>query len=295
MEKQNPIKFKKVKEDGYYSYHLPIITQLGILESTIQECDIDSDLVFKLKHEVGIYSGLSLYDDPYLYSLMLRYLFQDNQNIMVTGLIEKIQKEYGKKVYELDIFKVHWSNRLEYSYDNTGVNTFSEFGFLSVFDFFKKVKHYYYRHNNTPNNANEWKYEATFLSNHLLKFFYKTYFSDVTHWCFLSGKDLKNTQQKLMNVDERPQVEELLNEVETMVTIQLGEDEGYEGYVLIYSKNDISDKITKMENMIVDFGTRYEKLLLKIETMNSNEEILRLVKEFLDGFDEEYGIVESVI
>ena len=42
MEKQNHIKFKKVKEDGYYSYHLPIKEFLdgfdedyGIIESVI--------------------------------------------------------------------------------------------------------------------------------------------------------------------------------------------------------------------------------------------------------------------
>jgi len=297
MEKENPIKFKVVKEDGYYAYHLPICTQLGILEDALQECKIDIDLVFEFKNKIGLCTGGIFYDDPYLYSLMLRYLFQTNEIMMITNSVEELQKKSGKKVYDLDIFETHWSNRLEYTntdkLDDGTAGFAREFGFMSVFEFAKEVDYYSYRLNKDNSHEKNWKYEATYLKKEFLKFFYKSYFSDVTSWCFLSGEDLKNSQKKFMDSTKRPNVKEILNEVETMVTLQLGEDEGYKGYVLVYSKNDISDKIRKMEKIIVNFGTRYEKFLPSIEEMSensSNEEIFLKVKKFLDDFDVEYGL-----
>ena len=292
MEKQNPIKFKVVKEDGYYAYHLPIITQLSILEDAI--IDYNLDLVEDFYQELGLCSQLMWDDDTYLYALMLRYLFRDNQNLMISNSIPKnLQRRGVGKVYDIDIFETYWSNRIEYSYGRPENTTIKEFGFLSIFEFAKKRNYYAYRVNKDNPLARNWKYEATYLDKSLLKFFYKSYHADVTSWCFLSGKDLKNTQKKLMDSTKRPTVKEIVDEVETMVTLQLGEDEGYEGYVLVYSKTDISEKIKNMEKMIVDFGTRYEKFLPKIEKMvesSSNEEIFLMVKKFLDDFDVEYQI-----
>jgi len=296
MEKQNPIKFKVVKEDGYYAYHLPISTQIGILEEALSWYINDMDLVFELRDKLGLCTVV-FYDDPYLYSLILRYLLENNEIMMITNSVEELQKEFGKKVYDLEIFETHWSNCLEYTYDDElddGKAGFArEFSFMSVFEFRKEVNYYSYRLNKDNSYAKNWKYEGVYLKNRQLKFFYKTYFSDVTSWCFLSGKDLKNTQKKLMDSTKRPTVKDIVDEVETMVTLQLGEDEGYEGYVLVYSKTDISEKIKNMEKMIVDFGTRYENFLPKIEKMvesSSNEEIFLMVKKFLDDFDVEYQI-----
>jgi len=293
MEKQNPIKLKVVKEDGYYAYHLPIITQLGILEDALQECNIDIDLVFEFENKIGLCGGGIFYDDFYLYSLMLRYLFPNNKTMMISDSLLKLKKSLDTEMYNLDTFEIYWSNRIEYKYDSKGDSTIREFGFLGIFEFFKKVNYFTYRQNKDNPDTKNWKHEGVYLTNRELRIFYKTYISDVTSWCFLSGKDLKNTQKKLMDSTKRPTVKEIVDEVETMVTLQLGEDEGYEGYVLVYSKTDISEKIKNMEKMIVDFGTRYEKFLPKIEKMvesSSNEEIFLMVKKFLDDFDVEYQI-----
>ena len=297
MEKRNPIKFKVVKEDGYYAYHLPIITQLYILEDALVDYDIDLEVWEKAYKELGLCAQLRWDDDTYLYALMLRYLFKDTEIMMISDSLKKLKESLDKKIDDIEIFESHWSNRIEYTYDDdldNGKKGFArEFDFMSIFEFCKELNYYAYRLNKNNPYAKNWKYEGVYLENRHLKFFYKTYHSDVTSWCFLSGKDLKNTQKKLMDSTKKPTVKEILNEVETMVTLQLGEDQGYEGYVLVYSKSDISDKIKKMEKMIVDFGTRYENFLPEIEKMvdnSSNEEIFLKIKKFLDDFDVEYGL-----
>jgi len=110
MEKQNPIKFKVVKEDGYYAYHLPIITQLGILEDALQECNIDIDLVFEFENKIGLCGGGIFYDDFYLYSLMLRYLFPNNKTMMISDSLLTCPNCGNKQPEEMP------ENTCQYSY-----------------------------------------------------------------------------------------------------------------------------------------------------------------------------------
>lgn len=292
MEKINPINFKIIRKNGYYTYHLPISTQVGILEDGLIDHHLDDELCTEIASKLGLCSQLIWDDDPYLYVLMLRYLFKNKSTILISDNLKNLHQYYSKEHQDEYAFNCHWSNRIEYTYDDES-GFAREFGFVSTFEFAKMMNYIGYRKNKDSPDAVNWKYEAIKLSSESLKYFYNSFHSDVTSWCFLSGKNIKYMKNKLIDASKQPTVEEIMDDVEIMITFQLGDDEGYEGYMIIYSKNNILDKIKDMENMVVDFGIKYENFLTGIKNMEndfSNQEIFAEVEKFLNDFDIAYNL-----
>jgi len=97
-----------------------------------------------------------------------------------------------------------------------------------------------------------------------LNSYIKTYNSDVTSWTFFISSDWNGLMETLKNSNKRPEVRQLLNFSEYIIDIQIGGDEGYLDYALIYSKIKLGDEIQVLEESITRFGELYEKMLLDL-------------------------------
>lgn len=65
--------------------------------------------------------------------------------------------------------------------------------------------------------------------------------------------------EKLLNGKEQPGLHKILDENDIFVTISLGEDFGYDHYILVKSKKDISPLIKETEDSANEFAKRFMK------------------------------------
>lgn len=93
---------------------------------------------------------------------------------------------------------------------------------------------------------------------------------------FCISKDKKEHLIRSLQGNEKPILEKLLDNNDLFITLFLGADDGYQDYILIKSKNDLTEQLHKITKRINIGGQLYENKLGEIKTF---DELTSLIEE----------------
>lgn len=173
---------------------------------------------------------------------------------------------------DLPFDKIDWEYEIEHqsNIDNTKT-IFSDNGFVNAKTSWIKPA--------TPkwNNSEEDKTALFEISD--FDTFIKVVFSIVMDECgsinlFCFEENRKNDLVNILNRANRPNLQEILNPKDLFITLFLGEDEGYQDYILIKSFSDLSSKLNDLTNNLNKGGQIYES---ELEEVNNFEELTELI------------------
>ncbi len=98
-------------------------------------------------------------------------------------------------------------------------------------------------------------------------------FSSINLFCFS-----ENQKEKLVSIlqdEEEPELNEILDEGDLFINLFLGADEGYKDYILIKTKSDLSEKLNQITNKLNQAGKFYEE---ELDDIDSFEKFMSLIQ-----------------
>lgn len=272
----NEIRFIEQDCDHHFEYHLP--TQYdGFLSNSIfyktplQVSEDECDDFFKFLWNSGISdSGSS--ENSLLYGKIVEKLNSNQHLLMVyfdnENAVEKIE---GANSVE----KSNWSYCLEFCESDS---TARDFGLLSPKEFLYTVGYF------NKDLSNRYFYIAKIDTQNIYQ--YKKMFNcDVTNWVFIITENEEKVRA-LLQQDKKPHINELLQVVDYLINIQIGEDEGYLDYVQIKTRNQRTSVIRKIENLLNDFSQQYDSALNDLGSIDSGDKVERykkIIAEFVQS------------
>ena len=173
---------------------------------------------------------------------------------------------------DLPFDKIDWEYEIEYQSNIENTETiFSDNGFVKARTGWIKPA--------TPrwNNSEEDKTALFEIDN--FETFIKVVFEIIMDECgsinlFCSEENRKSDLVTILNSKDRPNIQQILNPKDIFITMFLGEDEGYQDYILLKSFSDLSLKLTRLTNDLNEGGKIYENGL---EGVKDFESLLELI------------------
>ena len=260
----NPIDFIPIKKKSYYEYHLPIDQMWGILDVDLCDGSIinDTSEIFKYYEALGITCGW-LGTDSLLYATLIELLLKDKNNFIIgSGLKEMNQSDTSLECY--------WNCTLEQTSKNHP-NLCKKFGFLSRTEYDNKLC------NSIPKDSLAYKasydtYQYLKINNKHSNQFLKTYASEMSIWSFFVGVHDESKFKELIQDDTyRPTTNNFLEVCDMCITLQVGEDNYWQSYILIQSKHDIISEVKILETQVKDYIESFEFLVKKFKNKFKNE------------------------
>ncbi len=249
------LKFIERQFEDKFEYHFPVLYKRFLSQTIFDNSDFhleqaakDDLLYFINQNNISSFIGWD--ENSILFSIALKLLSKQKKCFLIffdnPNAINQIQPN-------ISVLKTEWWNSIQFVQGDKICQSFgmeSPDMFLKSVDYFNKdlSKRYFYLCEIEPQNISRYT---------------NIYNSDVTNWFFIFSdeKDESNLKSILTNKFEKPSIEKILKLSSSIVNIQIGGDEGYLDYLLIQSKNDISELIIEIEKSQIKFITDYEKLL----------------------------------
>lgn len=91
---------------------------------------------------------------------------------------------------------------------------------------------------------------------------------------WIDKKIKKDTIIKILQWNKRPKLLDLLENNDLFIALFLGCDDGYQDYILIKSKNEITDSINKLTDNINTAWEKYENKLDSVETFQEYTDLI---------------------
>ncbi|MGH1334926.1 MAG: hypothetical protein ACRBFS_02285 [Aureispira sp.] len=250
--------FKPVPKEGYWEYHLPCGT--GLLEQLLFR------QIFSLEEEALAawqaylqQAGISYFgseENSLLYALIVKSLAPDaTVNLLTFGPLQ----EPLQVLNPLKIEKVAWKFSFEYTIDETFFCR--QYGYQRPSEFLETMQY-------SNKDLSQRGFQLSELSTPKLEQFIKTYSSDVSSWSFFPQANWSTLLPLLQDSVSRPTIQDILAVAPCIVSVQIGEDEGYLDYVLIQSAQPLGQQIKYLEAVIFQFGAGYENLLKELGTID---------------------------
>ncbi len=276
IEVVKDLKFIEIKRDNHYEYHLPT-TYEGFFSQTVHYRSVkeidgidDYDAINSYLRDKGITLDASE-DDSLLFGKIIDELnpYDDIQMVFFNSpnAINNIRAAS-------DVERLIWSHCLEYFV--TDPILARDFGFLTPKEFLEAVN---YSNKNLDNRY----FHISNIDAKSVYQFKLLYGSDVTNWCFFITAH-KDEIRHILQQNERPTLDQVLETVDYIIDLQIGEDEGYLDYVKVISKNRITTQIKKLEVTLNEFVTKYDFMLNKMELIDSLdkfEQYKKTIEEFM--------------
>lgn len=256
------VKFIEEKKESYYQYHLPCGN--GLLEDSIF---YKENLTNELKDKWYSYLlklGITDYgsqENFLLYGHLIKTL-AINEDLYVLTFGNSVEIKENLKPLQLKAIK--WKFSFESTIDDG--ERCRQFGYQTPKEFLNEMN---YGDKELSNRG----FEISKVNFKDINLFVKTYEMDVTSWSFIINSDWNKLTALLLNADKRPETLELLEFSECIIHIQIGGDEGYLDYVMIQSKLDLKSYIKQIEKQLYDLGNKYEHLISKLGSIDSEEKI----------------------
>ncbi len=93
---------------------------------------------------------------------------------------------------------------------------------------------------------------------------------------FCCEKEKKNFLTDILNGDNKPSLEKILDPNDIFITLFLGSDEGYQDYLLIKTKADLTRKLKEISDKLNKAGQIYED---ELDHVNSFDNLVRLIEK----------------
>jgi hypothetical protein len=275
-----PLKFNISTKDGLNEYHLGA-TYDKWLEKTIwtdkqefyktlfDNYENQESQFHKLFYNFAYYN-CTHEENIFIYERLIWDLIQDK----TVYVIINFRTASFLNGNDLKFDKVNWEYEIEYQSNIDSTDTiFSDKGFVPAKTGWIKPP--------TPrwNNEDEDKTAVFEIDNFTT--FIKVVFACIMDDCgslncFCIGKDKKEELINTLQASDKPILSDILDSEDLFITLFLGADEGYQDYLLIKSKADLTNKLNNITNNINKGGEVYEA---ELESVNSFEQLTSLIEK----------------
>jgi len=175
---------------------------------------------------------------------------------------------------DLSFDKVNWEYEIEYQSNLENTETiFSDNGFVQAKTSWIKPP--------TPRWDNKDESRTAIFKIDSFEIFIKVIFScimddrsSLNFFCI--DKSKKGKLIETLQSTDKPVLHDILEKEDLFVTLLLGADEGYQDYILIKSKTDLSDKVNDITLELSEGGEIYEA---ELESVSSYEQLTRLIEK----------------
>lgn len=269
-----PIQFHTRQQDHIRQYILPSNRQCFLdLSAFHQASNLDDEGLeqwTQLQKELGL-TIFANEENSLLYAIALRKLTAGRPLGM--GWMGN-PKEIEQHFPDAEIIRCEWLPCLEFTIDDQDCR---DFGCLRPAEFMRMV--------NYSNQSLQHRYDYLIvLPPDEVQRYIHLYGSDVTNWTFLIGDQLKEAIARLTDPSMRPSIADLLQNLDCLVQLQVGEDEGYLDYCRISTSQNRDAEIAAIALKMNQFAEEYEALLSEILPLDEDwkvESIGEFVKAFL--------------
>lgn len=248
------VNFIETIKESHFEYHLPCKDSLLDESLFYKQFKLEKEVLGKWNQFLwnsGI-SYLGTGENSILYSIIIKFLNSKEVIDIATFSGYSELQEHFNPIY---LENIEWKNSIEYTTDDSYLCR--QYGYQTPLEFLNEMNYF----NKDLTNRG---FNISRINKENLNSYIKTYSSDVTSWTFFISSDWNRLIETLKNSKKRPEVRQILNFSEYIIDIQIGGDEGYLDYVLIYSKIKLGDEIQVLEKSITRFGELYEKMLLDL-------------------------------
>lgn len=274
----NEIQFIEKDCHNHFEYHLPTQSD-GFLSDSIfykmpfKLSDTQLDEWLKYLWNSGISQDGSG-ENSLLYGKIVEIL-NPNRNLLLVCFDNEKAIERVESAARIE--KCNWSYCLEFCESDSLAR---DFGFLSPGEFLETVGY------SNRDLSNRCFYIAQIENKNIYQY-KKMFNSDVTNWVFIITENEEKVRA-LLQQDKKPEVDELLQVVDYLINVQIGEDEGYLDYVQIKTENQLTSEIRKIEDLLNDFTQQYSSALTSLGSVDSadkTERYKKVIAEFIESID----------
>jgi len=274
-----PVKFNITTKDGLNEYHLGATCDKW-LEKTIwtdkqefyktlfDNYEKQESQFHKLFYNFAYYN-CTHEENIFIYEKLIWDLIQ-NKNVYAIINFRTASFLNGN---DLPFDKVSWEYEIEYQSNLNNTETiFSDKGFMPAKTGWIKPS--------TPRWNNEDEDKTAVFKIDTFTTFIKVVFACVMDDCgstnfFCLEKGKKRLINALQGID-KPILSDILDYEDIFITLFLGADEGYQDYLLIKSKTDLTSKLNYIADNINKGGEIYES---ELESINSFEQLTSLIEK----------------
>lgn len=257
-----------------FEYHLPG-TYKGFLNNSV--CDLRFDLDEPTQQTMSTFlkkNGVLWYasrENSLLYYAILKELSKNNTCYLIYFDSENAIQQLHPALHAT---KCEWRYSIEYIEGNEFC---TQLGVQNPAEFLAAVNY------SNRDLTNRYFYIAEIDENSLINYIH-LYNSDVTNWsfAFCSAENKESLVQLFTDSTQRPSLANILAQVNSLVNIQIGSDEGYVDYILIQSENSIN--IPELENTINTSAAQYETLLQEVSPMDDDWKVDFYIERFTEIF-----------
>lgn len=266
------VNFIETIKESHFEYHLPcgdglLDNSLFYKQSKLEQEKLDE--WGKFLWNSGI-SSFGTGENSLLYSIIIKIL---NSNDFIDLATFSGSSELLEHFNPIELENIEWKNSIEYTIDDS--NLCRQYGYQTPLEFLNEMNYF-------NKDLTDRGFKLSRIKKENLNSYIKTYSCDVTSWTFFISSDWSGLIEILKNSDKRPEVRQILNFSEYIIDVQIGGDEGYLDYALIYSKTRLVDEIQVLEESITRFGELYEKILSDLIPIDEDWK----VDAFKDGLNE---------
>lgn len=237
-----------------WEYHLPVSYERFIGKSVFDNTPVKLDQEHSDElHQFCTAQNISSYvgwdENSILYRIVLNAFAKSDKCLLVYFGNEKD----AEQITHSKPNKAEWWNSIQFM---EGDGLCESFGIQNPSGFLHSAN---YSNKNLTNRH----FYISEVDSQSISRYTTLYSSDVTNWFFLfcDTKQVQTVTALLSNEAEKPDIRKLLELCTCTVNIQIGGDEGYLDYVLIQSRNEITDVIMQAEKKQQEFITAYKNLL----------------------------------
>jgi hypothetical protein len=268
------IEFEIKKEDEFFEYHLPV----GIdkfLEQTIQQGNgrISGKLINQVDEWSEFYKNYcytwQCEENVFVYLLIIFKLLKNKSIYAIPCWDVSMYLNIDEKEYDL----IDWQYSIEYQLDESFENIeFRDKGFVNAKSSTSQPENPKWT-NDKENKTALIKIESAKDCINLLSAVRHDVYGEVN--LFVLNEE-QNHEQLTKSLQEtyKPNISNILDNVELLIDLVIGDDDGYQDYLIIKSKKDISKQLNEISETVTQKSIEYEQALNSIDTFADFESLI---------------------
>jgi len=268
------IEFETRRESDFYEYHLAIGVD-KLLEQTIHGSgSLVSSRIFNQGDEWSTFYKNYCYswgcqENIFVYLLIILRLIKTKSICGIPCWDVSMYLDIDEKEYDL----IDWQYSIEYQLDASNVNIeYRDKGFIEARSSTSQPENAKWT-NDKENKTALFKIESTKDFINLLSAVRHDVYGEINLFVLNENQNYEQLRKSLQD-SYKPDVSNILDSVELLIDLVIGDDEGYQDYLIIKSKRDISQELDEISKIVTQKSIEYEHALNSIYTVADFESLL---------------------
>lgn len=268
------IEFEIKKEKEFFEYHLPV----GIdkfLEQTFQQGNgrISGKLINQEDEWSEFYKNYcytwQCEENIFVYLLIIFKLTKNKSIYAIPCWDVSMYIDIDEKEHDL----IDWQYSIKYQLDESFENIeFRDKGFVNAKSSISQPENPRWT-NDKENKTALFKIESTKDYINLLSAVRHDVYGEINLFV-LNEEQNSDPLRKALQQTHKPDVSSILDSVELLIDLIIGDDDGYQDYLIIKSKKDISQLLNEISETVTQKSIEYEQALNSINTVTDFESLL---------------------